>query len=74
DQDSIMKQFFSDDFFKDDFFSNRMPSGFPNMDDVMKQMEAMRQNFFNDNYRYVIPPEETKPKENKTDIIDKKQV
>ena len=74
DQDSIMKQFFSYDFFKDDFFSNRMPSGFPNMDDVMKQMEAMRQNFFNDNYRYVIPPEETKPKENKTDIIDKKQV
>lgn len=74
DQDSIMKPFFSDDFFKDDFFSNRMPSGFPNMDDVMKQMEAMRQNFFNDNYRYIIPPEKTEPKENKTKIIEKKQV
>jgi hypothetical protein len=74
EQDSIMKQFFSDDFFKDDFFSNRLPSGFPNMDDVMKQMEAMRQNFFNDRYRYIIPPETTEPKEKTSQIIEKKQV
>lgn len=74
DQDSIMKPFFSDDFFKDDFFSNRIPSGFPNMDDVMKQMEAMRQNFFNDNYRYIIPPEQAKPEKKKSDIVEKKQI
>jgi hypothetical protein len=73
EQDSIFKQFFSDDIFKDDFFSNGMP-GFSNMDDIMKQMEAMRQNFFNDNYRYIIPPEQTKPKNKETEIIEKKQV
>lgn len=48
--------------------------GFSNMDDIMKQMEAMRQNFFNDNYRYIIPPEQTKPKNKETEIIEKKQV
>ncbi|WP_157358327.1 hypothetical protein [Winogradskyella sp. J14-2] len=71
EHDSIMKQFFYDDFFKDDFFSNRMPTGFLNMDEIMKQMEAMRQNFFNNENRYIIPPE---PKENKTKTIEKKQV
>jgi hypothetical protein len=74
EQDSIMKQFFSDDFFKDDFFSNGMPSGFPNMDDIMKQMKAMQQNFFNDRHRYIIPPESNKPKEKTSQIIEKKQV
>ncbi|MEF3080074.1 hypothetical protein [Winogradskyella poriferorum] len=74
EHDSIMKQFFSDDFFKDDLFSSGMPSGFSNMDAIMKQMEAMRQNFFNDKHRYIIPPEKTEPKEKKTKTIEKKQV
>ncbi|WP_138433196.1 hypothetical protein [Winogradskyella algicola] len=74
ERDSIMKQFFSDDFFKDDFFSNRVPPGFQNMDEIMKQMEAMRQNFFNNQNRYIIPPENTEPKEKKTKTIEKKQV
>ena len=71
EHDSIMKQFFSDDFLKDDFFSNGLNPGMPNMDDMIKRMEAMRQHFFNDNHRYIIPPE----KEKKTTvIIEKKQV
>ena len=74
ENDSIIKQFFSDDFFKDDFFSNRVPSGFQNMNEIMKQMEAMRQNFFNNKNRYIIPPENTEPKEKKTKTIEKKQV
>ncbi len=74
ENDSIMKQFFSDDFFKDDFFSDRVPSGFQNMNEIMKQMEAMRQNFFNNKNRYIIPPENTEPKEKKTKTIEKKQV
>ena len=74
EHDSIMKQFFSDDFFKDDFFSNRTPSGFQNMNEIMKQMEAIRQNFFNNKNRYIIPPENTEPKEKKTKTIEKKQV
>ncbi|MBV7269873.1 hypothetical protein [Winogradskyella luteola] len=74
EHDSIMKQFFSDDFFKDDFFSNGAPSSFPNMDDMIKRMEAMRQQFFNDNHRYIIPPEEKKMKEKETKAIEKKQV
>ena len=40
----------------------------------MKQMEAMRQNFFSDSHRYIIPPEKTEPKEKKTNFIEKKQV
>ncbi|NNF86292.1 MAG: hypothetical protein HKM26_07035 [Winogradskyella sp.] len=55
--DSIMKRFF-----EDDNFSNSFNSGFPSMDDMMKQMEAMRQRFFNNQKRYIIPPESTKPK------------
>lgn len=74
EHDSIMKQFFSDDFFKDDFFSNAVPSGFPNMNAIMEQMEAMRQNFFNDRHRYIIPPENTESKEKKTKTIEQKQV
>ncbi|MTE26681.1 hypothetical protein [Winogradskyella ouciana] len=72
--DSIMKQFFSDDIFKEDFFSGGLNSNFPNMDDMMKRMEAMRQQFFNDNHRYIIPPEETEKKEKKTNTIEKKRV
>ena len=71
--DSIMKQFFSDDFFKDDFFSDGGSSNFPNMKDMMKRMEAMQQQFFNDNHRYIIPPEPKKIKQKPTSI-DKKQV
>ncbi len=74
ENDSIMKHFFSDDFFKDDFFSDRVPYGFQNMNEIMKQMEAMRQNFFNNKNRYIIPPENTEPKEKKTKTIEKKQV
>ena len=74
ERDSIMKQFFSDDFFKDGFFSNAVPSGFPNINEIMKQMEAMRQNFFNDRHRYIIPPENTESKEKKTKTIEQKQV
>ncbi|WP_179345562.1 hypothetical protein [Winogradskyella ursingii] len=62
DSDSIMKQFFSDDFFSDDSFSKRMPNGFPNLEDIMKRMEAMQQQFFNNNHRYLIPPEKTEKK------------
>lgn len=69
ERDSIMEQFFSDDFFKDDFFSN----GMPNMDDMMKRMEAMRQQFFNDSNRYIIPPEE-KNKKKEFKAMEKKQV
>ena len=72
--DSIMKQFFSDDFFKGDFFSNGMHSGFPNMNAIMEQMKAMRQNFFNERHRYIIPPENTESKEKKTKTIEQKQV
>ncbi|WP_411893637.1 hypothetical protein [Winogradskyella sp. A2] len=71
--DSIMKQFFSDDFFRDDFFSNNLNRNFPNMDDMIKRMEAMRQQFFNDNNRYIIPPE-TKSKKSKKVDIEKKQI
>lgn len=74
EKDSIMKQFFSDDFFKDDFFSNSAPLGIPNMDDMMKQMEAMRQQFFSDNNRYLIPPEKKDNNKNRSKIIEKKQV
>ncbi|WP_411767806.1 hypothetical protein [Winogradskyella sp. A3E31] len=73
EHDSIMKQFFSDDFFKDNFFSSGSPSTFPNMDDMIKRMEAMREQFFNDNHRYIIPPEETKKKEKKANTIEKKR-
>ena len=69
-----MKQFFSDDFFKDDFFSKGMPSGFPNMNAIMEQMEAMRQNFFNERHRYIIPPENAESKEKKTKTIEQNQV
>ncbi|WP_157957324.1 hypothetical protein [Winogradskyella tangerina] len=72
--DSIMKQFFSDDFLKDDFFSSGMPLGMPNMDDMMKRMEAMRQQFFNENNRYIIPPEKKNIKKDNTKTIKKKQV
>ncbi|MCA0132917.1 hypothetical protein [Winogradskyella alexanderae] len=70
--DSIMKQFFDDDFFSDDFFSNSLDPNFPSMDDMIKRMEAMRQQFFDDRNRYIIPPE-TKKKE-KPESIKKKQV
>ena len=66
-QDSIMKQFFSDD-----FFSNDLNSNFMNMDDMIKRMEAMRQQFFNDNNRYIIPPEQDS--KNKSTSTEKKQV
>ena len=72
EQDSVMKQFFGDDFFKDDFFSQGLNPRFPNMDDMIKRMEAMRQQFFNDNNRYIIPPE-TKEKK-KESSISKKQI
>jgi hypothetical protein len=65
DSDSLMKQFFSDDFFIDN-----MPSNFPNMQNMMKHMEAMRQQFFDNRNQYIIPPE--KPKK-EIEII-KKQV
>ena len=74
EKDSIMKQFFSDDFFKDDIFSNSTPLGIPNMHDMMKQMEAMRQQFFSDNNRYLIPPEKKDNNKNRSKIIEKKQV
>ena len=77
DHDSIMKQFFSDDFFKDDFFSNGFNSNMPNMDDMMKRMEAIKQQFFNDNHRYIIPPEQKKnlpEKKKKTNNVEKKQI
>jgi hypothetical protein len=70
ERDSIMEQFFSDDFFKDDFFSN----GMPNMDVMMKRMEAMRQQFFNNSNRYIIPPEEKKNKKKEFKAMEKKQV
>lgn len=74
EHDSIMKQFFSDDIFGDDFFTSGFHSNFPNMEDMMKRMEAMRQQFFNDNHRYIIPPERNKKTDNKTRSIEKKQV
>ncbi|MCA0151707.1 hypothetical protein [Winogradskyella vincentii] len=70
--DSIMKQYFNDDFFEDDFFSNRINPNFPNMDDMLKRMEAMRNQFFNDNNRYIIPPERNEKK--KSTKIDKNRV
>lgn len=76
DNDSIMKQFFSDDFFGDEFFSNNMSSDFLNMDDMIKRMEAMRNQFFNDDQRYIIPPEAKKKMPNAEDnkkAIEKKQ-
>ena len=73
EHDSLMKQFFSDDF-NGDFFSSGKPLGMPNMDDVMKRMEAMRQQFFNDNHGYLIPPEEKNDKKNESKTIEKKQV
>ncbi len=74
EHDSIMKQFFSNDFFKDDFFLNGSDFGFPNMDDMIKRMEAMRQQFFDNNHRYIIPPEEKKNKAKSPKVIEKKQV
>ena len=52
EKDSILKQIFSDD-----FFSCGMSKGFPTMEDMMKQMEAMHQQFYNNRHRYIIPPE-----------------
>ena len=74
EHDSIMKQFFSDDFFNDDIFSGGFNSNFPNMDDMIKRMEAVRQQFLNDNHRYIIPPEENKKSDKKTSSIEKKRV
>lgn len=66
EQDSIFKQFFSDD-----FFSSPMAPRFPNMDDMIKHMEAMRDQFFNNRQRYIIPPE-SKSKASKP--MEKKQI
>ena len=72
--DSIMKQFFSDDFFNDNFFSNTIPLGMPHMDDIMKHMESMRQQFFNDHHRYIIPPMEDKEDTDNAKKMDRKQI
>ncbi|WP_411896095.1 hypothetical protein [Winogradskyella sp. A2] len=72
--DSLMRQFFSDDFLMDDFFSNGITLGTPNVDEIMKRMEAMRQHFFNDNRRYIIPPIAENKKTNKSKTIEKKQI
>jgi hypothetical protein len=66
EQDSIFKQFFSDD-----FFTSPMAPNFPNMDDMIRQMEAMRDQFFNNRQRYIIPPE-SKSKTSKP--MEKKQI
>lgn len=73
EHDSIMKQFFADEVFKDDFFTNGLSSGMLNIDDMIKRMEAMRQQFFNDEHRYIIPPEEKK-KPKKSSGLEKKQI
>ncbi len=73
EHDSIMKHFFSEDFFKNDLFPGGFNSNFPSMDDMMKRMEAMRQQFFKDN-NYIIPPEEQVKKEKKTENLEKKRV
>ncbi|MBO3115978.1 hypothetical protein J4050_04425 [Winogradskyella sp. DF17] len=63
--DSIMKQFFLDD-----FFNAPVDPNFPSMDEMIKQMEAMRQQFFNNRQNYIIPPEpKAKPKD-----LNKKQI
>lgn len=62
--DSIFKQ----------FFSNSLNSGIPNIDDMMKQMEAKRQHFFKDNYKYIIPPEEDNEKTNSEKTIKRTQI
>ncbi|KJD32055.1 hypothetical protein PK35_11485 [Tamlana nanhaiensis] len=72
--DSIFKQFFSNNFSINDFFSNGLKSGIPNIDDKMKQMEALRQHFFNDNYRYIIPPEEDNENTNGEKTIERTQI
>lgn len=56
ENDSIMRQFFSEDFFR-----NEMPSNFLNIQDIMKRMEAMRQQFFYNREQYIIPPESNGP-------------
>lgn len=57
ESDSIMDQFFSDD-----FFTGKTPNNSPNMEDLMIRMEAMRQQFFDNRHRYIIPPEKIQEK------------
>ncbi|RAJ15193.1 hypothetical protein [Olleya aquimaris] len=54
DQDSIMNQFFSDS-----FFSNKMTTDFPDIESIRQRMEAMQQQFFNQQ-RAIIPKIEEK--------------
>jgi hypothetical protein len=66
EQDSIIKQFFSDD-----IFNSPLRSNFPDINVIIRQMEAMRQHFFNQRQRYIIPPETSlsKPKDLKSKQI-----
>lgn len=55
--DSINSQFVPRAFFEDDFFSDGSPFGGFQRDAMMERMEAIRRQFFNDQSRYIIPPE-----------------
>ncbi|WGD33658.1 hypothetical protein [Olleya sp. YS] len=62
-QDSIMNLFFSDS-----FFSNKMTTDFPDLESIRQRMEAMQQQFFNQQ-RAIIPKIEEKENDS-----DKKRI